>query len=95
MLVYGSGGGVLPHGRNGGTDRALAAVGIPTGEVLRAATVNAAKALGLADSVGAIRPGMAADLIAVAGDPLADLAVLGQPPFVMARGRVVVGEGAR
>jgi imidazolonepropionase-like amidohydrolase len=94
MLVYGTDGGVLPHGRNAEEAIALAAAGVPATEILRAATVNAAKALGLADSVGAIRRGMVADLIAVPGDPRADLRVLERPSFVMARGRVVVGERA-
>ena len=91
MLVYGTDGGVLPHGRNAEEAQALAAAGIPASEILRAATVNAARALGLADSVGAIRPGMVADLIAVPGDPLADISLLRRPGFVMARGRVVLG----
>lgn len=95
ILIYGTEGGVLPHGRNAEEAMALAAAGIPAPEILRAATVNAAKALGLSDSVGVIRPGMVADLIAVSGDPRADLRVLERPSFVMARGRVVVGKGAR
>jgi imidazolonepropionase-like amidohydrolase len=69
-LVFGTDGGVLPHGQN----------------------AKEAAALALADSVGAIRPGMVADIIAVDGDPLADVGVLAYPRFVMARGRVVRGE---
>jgi imidazolonepropionase-like amidohydrolase len=92
-LVYGSDGGVLPHGRNAQEALALLAAGIPAAEILRAATVNAARALGLSDSVGAIRPGMVADLIAVPGDPLADIGVLRRPLFVMARGRVIRLDG--
>jgi len=88
-LVYGTDGGVLPHGQNAREAAALAAAGIPPADVLRAMTVNAARALGLADSVGAVQRGMVADLVAVPGDPLADLAVLTRPGFVMARGRVV------
>lgn len=91
-LVYGTDGGVLPHGQNAREAAALLAAGVPAAEILRAATVNAARALGIADSVGAIRAGMVADLVAVAGDPLADVATLQRPLFVMARGRVVLGE---
>jgi imidazolonepropionase-like amidohydrolase len=91
-LVYGTDGGVLPHGQNAREATALLAAGVPAAEILRAATVNAARALGIADSVGAIRAGMVADLVAVAGDPLADVATLQRPLFVMARGRVVLGE---
>ena len=91
-LVFGTDGGVLPHGQNAREAGALAAAGVPPADVLRAMTVNAARALGLADSVGTVRRGMVADLVAVSGDPLADVAVLERPRFVMARGRVVVGD---
>ena len=91
MLVYGTDGGVLPHGRNAEEAVALAAAGIPAAEILQSATANAARALGLADSVGSVRPGMVADLIAVPGDPLADITLLQRPSLVMARGRVVLG----
>ena len=90
-LVYGTDGGVLPHGQNAAEALALAAAGIPRADILRAATLNAARALGLADSVGTVRAGMVADLVGVPGNPLADLSVLGKPAFVMARGRVVLG----
>lgn len=89
-LVYGTDGGVLPHGRNAEEAVALLAAGVPAAEILRAATTNAAAALGLSDSVGSVRRGMIADLIAVPGDPLTDITVLQHPTFVMARGRVVV-----
>lgn len=94
-LVYGTDGGVLPHGRNAEESVALADAGIPPAEVLRAMTVNAATALGLGDSVGAIRRGMVADLVAVPGDPLTDLGVLQRLTFVMARGHVVLRDGER
>ena len=93
LLVYGTDGGVLPHGRNAEEAAALLTAGIPAAEILRAATSNAARALGLADSVGAARAGMVADLIAVGGDPLEDVRVLERPRFVMARGRVVLEPG--
>ena len=88
-LVFGTDGGVLPHGRNAEEFVALANAGIPALDAIRAATINAAKAFGLADSLGAIAPGKVADIIAVEGDPLADVAALGQVRFVMLRGKVV------
>ena len=57
----------------------------------RAATTNAADLLGVKD-IGALRPGYQADLIAVAGDPLADVKVLKAVDFVMKGGTVVKAE---
>ena len=88
VLVYGTDGGVLPHGGHAQEAAALVAAGISPAEILRAATTNAARALGLGDRLGAIRPGYAADLVAVDGDPLRDATALARPVFVMARGRV-------
>ena len=84
-------GGPASHGRNADELVALHGHGMPEIEVLRAATVNAAELLGWQDRVGAIEPGKYADLIAVDGDPLADLAVLRQVKFVMKGGAVVKG----
>ena len=56
-------------------------------------TVDAAEALGLGGLVGAIRPGLVADLVAGAGDPLDDLATLRRPRAVIQGGRPVVLEG--
>jgi imidazolonepropionase-like amidohydrolase len=56
---------------------------------IRAATVNAAELLGWQDRVGAIEPGKYADLIAVEGDPLSNVALLQNVSFVMKGGTVV------
>jgi len=58
-------------------------------EVLRAATSESARALGLGDVCGRIRPGLSADLLVVEGDPLQDLAVLQRPVCVVARGEPI------
>ncbi|HYV97355.1 MAG TPA: amidohydrolase family protein [Gemmatimonadaceae bacterium] len=88
-IVYGTDAGVLAHGRNAREASALVRAGLAPGDVLIAATVNAARALGIADTVGGVRKGMSADLVAVAGDPTIDVTTLERPLFVMARGRVV------
>jgi imidazolonepropionase-like amidohydrolase len=88
-LVFGTDGGVLPHGQNTREFAALLHAGVSPLDAIRAATINAARAFQIADSVGTIAPGMAADIIAVEGDPLTDVGALGRVRFVMSRGRVV------
>jgi imidazolonepropionase-like amidohydrolase len=56
---------------------------------LQAATVNAAKVCRIGNKVGLIEPGMAADLIAVEGDPTQDISAMRRLRFVMQGGRVV------
>ena len=63
--------------------------GMPPLDVIRAITVNAAEMLGWEDRIGAIEPGKFADLIAVTGDPLADITELERVRFVMTGGAVV------
>ena len=94
-LVFGTDGGVLPHGQNAQEFLAMTRAGVQPIEAIRAATVNAASAFGLADSVGVLAPGMVADLIAVEGDPLTDLTALQRVRFVMSRGLVMPGKVGR
>jgi imidazolonepropionase-like amidohydrolase len=91
-IAYGTDAGVSEHGRNADEFELLVKYGMPPVEALKAATVNAADLLGLASEVGTIEPGKSADIIAVAGDPLADVKVLKKVDFVMARGEVVKAE---
>jgi imidazolonepropionase-like amidohydrolase len=67
----------------------LRAAGMPSLDILRAVTSNAAEMLGWQDRVGAVEPGKFADLIAVTGDPIADIGALEQVRFVMKGGRVI------
>jgi imidazolonepropionase-like amidohydrolase len=69
--------------------RAYAEAGMSPIEVLRAATVNAAELLGWQEQVGSVEPGRYADLIAVPGDPLSDIAVMDSVRFVMKGGKVI------
>ena len=63
--------------------------GMPPLEVLRAVTASAAEMLGWADRIGTIEPGKFADLVAVSGDPVADITELQRVRFVMKNGRVI------
>jgi imidazolonepropionase-like amidohydrolase len=64
------------------------AAGMPAKAILQAMTINAARLLGVESERGAIRPGLAADIIAVPGDPINDIGALKQVNFVMKNGRV-------
>jgi imidazolonepropionase-like amidohydrolase len=63
--------------------------GMPPLTIIRAITTNAAEMLGWQDRVGAVEPGKFADLVAVSGDPLADITELERVRFVMKDGQVV------
>ncbi|HEU0134024.1 MAG TPA: amidohydrolase family protein, partial [Allosphingosinicella sp.] len=88
-IAFGTDAGVSKHGRNADEFELMVRHGMTPATAIHAATVNAAELLGLSSEVGTIEPGKSADLIAVEGDPLADVRVLKQVPFVMARGKVV------
>jgi len=67
---------------------ALVRGGMTPLEALQAATIHGAELLGMSDDVGAIEPGKYADLIAVDGDPLADVTRLEHVAFVMKGGKI-------
>ncbi len=68
---------------------ALVAGGMSTLGALQAATINAATLLGKDKQFGSIEPGHYADIIAVAGDPLADITVMYKVDFVMKGGEII------
>ncbi|MCC7268754.1 MAG: amidohydrolase family protein [Caulobacteraceae bacterium] len=88
-IAFGTDSGVSKHGRNADEFEWLVKMGLPPAEAIKAATVNAADLLGLSGEIGTLEAGKAADLIAVTGDPLADVTVLKQVGFVMKGGRVM------
>lgn len=86
-IAFGTDAGVFEHGRNAGEFALLVKYGLTPREALASATTVAAKLLSMEDQIGRIAPGMSADMIAVAGDPLSDVAVLEKVDWVMVRGR--------
>ncbi len=94
-VAFGTDSGVGPHGTNGLEFKFMNDVGMAPAQTIRSATVDAATLLGRADRIGRIAPGMDADIIAVSGDPVADLATLQNVTFVMRRGVVHKMNGER
>lgn len=86
-IAYGTDAGVYPHGDNGKEFAVLVKRGMSPLAAIQAATIHAAELARLKDR-GRIEPGMKADLIAVAGNPLEDITVMEKPVFVMRGGEV-------
>ena len=88
-IAFGTDAGVIPHGSNASEFLELAAIGLSQADAIRAATVHAAEAVGLAGEIGVLEKGRLADVIAVSGNPLDDLRALQSVKFVMKSGVVV------
>ena len=82
------------HGKNSREIIAMTKLGLSPIEAIRAATTNAAELMGWKDKVGSLDPGKFADVIAVSGDPVADVGELEHVRFVMKGGVVVENEFA-
>lgn len=92
-ICVGGDAGVYAHGTNAWEMELLVAAGMSAPSVLRAATSGNATLLGLAERLGAIQPGLLADLVAVTGDPTRDIRAVREVRLVMQGGRVI-HEGA-
>jgi imidazolonepropionase-like amidohydrolase len=87
-IAFGTDTGVPPHGDNAQEFALLIKAGLTPLEAIKAATVNAADHLRIAEAAGRLTPGHDADLIAVSGDPLKDVGVLTRVDFVMKGGSI-------
>ena len=92
-IAFGTDAGTFPHGHNAREFKELVELGMTPIDAIRAATLSAADLIDVEDR-GVIEPGSLADLIAVRGNPLEDVTVLEDVPFVMIGGRVVKSPGA-
>jgi imidazolonepropionase-like amidohydrolase len=91
-MAFGTDAAVYPHGDNARQFAILVEFGMKPIDAIRSATLSAAELLGWEKQVGAIEPQFFADIIAVEGDPLQNVAALEHVRFVMKDGRVYKNE---
>ena len=92
-MAVGSDVGPFPHGTQARELELMVQYGMPTADVLQADLLHGARLLGWADTVGQLKPGFYADVIAVAGDPLQDISAVTRVAFVMKNGVVYRNHG--
>ncbi len=90
-IAFGTDAGVYKHGKNWLEFVYMTEAGMPALEAIKSATVNAADLIGIGDKTGNIEAGKFADIIAVDGDPVADIHAMGKVLFVMKGGVVYKG----
>ncbi len=88
-IAFGTDSGVYPHGWNAKQFAHMVRWGMTPMQAIQSATVNAADLLGWSDRIGSIEQGRFADIIAVSGDPVADVATLERVSFVMKGGQII------
>jgi imidazolonepropionase-like amidohydrolase len=91
-IAFGSGVGPFPHGTQTPEFEYMVKFGMTPLQAIRAATTEAAQLMGWQDRVGSVEAGKFADLVAVAGDPIADITELERVKFVMKGGQVFKNE---
>lgn len=90
LIAAGSDAGVYPHGENGRELIKMVDYGMTPAEAILAATSSSAKVLGVQSSLGKIKPGFLADIIAVNGDPSKDIRNIRKINFVMKDGSIII-----
>jgi imidazolonepropionase-like amidohydrolase len=87
-IAFGTDIGVCPFGKNGREFNLMVQNGMTPMQAIQSATVGGADLIGISDKVGSIKRGKFADLIAVRGDPLANVRLLEDVRFVMKQGEI-------
>jgi imidazolonepropionase-like amidohydrolase len=94
-IAFGTDAGVFKHGENAREFVYMMETGYPAMDAIRSATSVNARVLGMEDRIGAVAPGLLADIIAVDADPLRDIAALRDVGFVMKGGVIYKLNGER
>jgi imidazolonepropionase-like amidohydrolase len=88
-VSFGTDAAVYPHGQNAKEFKLMVDLGMSPIDALRSATANDAELLGIAQKVGTLQKGKLADVIAMAGDPTADITATERVLFVMKEGKII------
>ena len=88
-ISFGTDAAVYPHGQNAKEFKLMVDLGMNPIDALKSATANDAELLGIAQKVGTLEKGKLADVIAVPGDPTADITATERVSFVMKEGRII------
>ncbi|WP_426266511.1 amidohydrolase family protein [Sphingomonas sp. LHG3443-2] len=94
-IAFGTDSAVSPHGKNAEEFALMVKNGMAPADAIKAATVSAADLLGVSAVAGTIEAGKDADIVAVEGDPLANIRLLENVGFVMKWGQVYKAGGQR
>jgi imidazolonepropionase-like amidohydrolase len=88
-IALGTDAAVYPHGQNAKEFKLMVDLGMPAIDALRAGTSVDAELLGISQKVGTLEKGKVADVIAMPGDPTADITATERVLFVMKEGKIV------
>src|ERR1700693_3810872 len=88
-ISFGTDAAVYPHGQNAKEFKLMVDLGLPPIEALKTATGNAADLFGIAQKVGTLEKGKLANVIAIPGDPTADITATERVSFVMKEGKII------
>ncbi len=92
-IAFGTDAGTFAHGDNAKEFDLMVGFGMPPMDAIRSATIVTADLFGISPEAGTLEPGKLADIVAVRGNPLENIAVLRQIDFVMKSGRVAKQDG--
>jgi imidazolonepropionase-like amidohydrolase len=88
-ISFGTDAAVFPHGQNAKEFALMVGLGMQPIEALKSATANAAELFGIAQKVGTLEKGKLADIVAMPGDPTADISATERVSFVMKEGKII------